>query len=65
MTEYLDVLRILKKILCAVAFLMISVAQAKNAEFSLDDLEKYFQSLIEINSEFEQIDKNVISNGTF
>ena len=65
MKEYLNVPRILKKIIYAIFLLMISTIQAKVAEFSLNDLEKYFQNLIEIRADFQQIDKNVICEGTF
>ena len=66
MTRYLlNVPRILKKILGAIFFLIISTIEAEKAEFSLDDLQKYFQNLVEITSDFEQVDKNIISTGTF
>ena len=65
MKEYLNVLWIFKKFWGVVFFLIISATQAAEKNFSLDDLEKYLQKLVEIKSDFEQIDKNVISKGNF
>ncbi len=65
MSENLSNMQFLKKIFCAFFFLIISATHATDKNFSLDDLDNYFQKLIEITSEFEQIEKNTISTGTF